>query len=133
MTQEIKQRKLFVGSCVALLVGGMVFAVLSAIMNPLKQQFLLTNAQAGWIGGAGLWGFPISILIFGPLCSVLGIKFLLRLAFSVHIIGALLMIFATNFWMLFFGALTIAFGNGLVEGACNPLVATLFLTRKQRS
>ncbi len=130
MNQEIKPTKLFVGSCVALIATAMTFAVLSAIMNPLKQQFLLTNEQAGWIGGAGLWGFPISILIFGPLCSVLGIRFLLRLAFVFFISGISLMIFAQNFWMLFFGALTIAFANGLVEGACNPLVATLYPDRK---
>ncbi len=130
MSQEIKPTKLFVGSCVALIATAMTFAVLSAIMNPLKQQFLLTNEQAGWIGGAGLWGFPISILIFGPLCSVLGIRFLLRLAFVFFISGISLMIFAQNFWMLFFGALTIAFANGLVEGACNPLVATLYPDRK---
>lgn len=130
MNPAIKPKKLFVGSCTALLVGGMLFAILSAIMNPLKQQFLLTNLQVGWIGGAGLWGFPISILIFGPLCSVLGIRFLLRLSFTVHLLGAILMMSATNFWMLFFGALIIAFGNGLVEGACNPLVATLFPDQK---
>ncbi len=130
MSQEIKPTKLFVGSCVALIATAMTFAVLSAIMNPLKQQFLLTNEQAGWIGGAGLWGFPISILIFGPLCSVLGIRFLLRLAFVFFVSGISLMIFANGFWMLFFGALTIAFANGLVEGACNPLVATLYPDRK---
>ncbi len=130
MSQEIKPTKLFVGSCVALIATAMTFAVLSAIMNPLKQQFLLTNEQAGWIGGAGLWGFPISILIFGPLCSVLGIQFLLRLAFVFFVSGISLMIFANGFWMLFFGALTIAFANGLVEGACNPLVATLYPDRK---
>lgn len=130
MSQEIKPTKLFVGSCVALIATAMTFAVLSAIMNPLKQQFLLTNEQVGWIGGAGLWGFPISILIFGPLCSVLGIRFLLRLAFVFFVSGISLMIFANGFWMLFFGALTIAFANGLVEGACNPLVATLYPDRK---
>ncbi|MGC8844563.1 MAG: MFS transporter, partial [Candidatus Hydrogenedens sp.] len=130
MSQEIKPTKLFVGSCVALIATAMTFAVLSAIMNPLKQQFLLTNEQVGLIGGAGLWGFPISILIFGPLCSVLGIRFLLRLAFVFFVSGISLMIFATGFWMLFFGALTIAFANGLVEGACNPLVATLYPDRK---
>ncbi len=130
MSQEYKATKLFVGSCVALIATAMTFAVLSAIMNPLKQQFLLTNEQVGYIGGAGLWGFPISILIFGPLCSVLGIRFLLRLAFVFFISGISLMILAQNFWMLFFGALTIAFANGLVEGACNPLVATLYPDRK---
>lgn len=126
----IKPGKLFAGSCTALIATAMTFAVLSAIMDPLKEQFILTNQQVGFIGGAGLWGFPLSILIFGPLCSVLGMRFLLRMAFVFFFIGVSVMIFATGFWMLFFGALTIAFANGLVEGACNPLVATLYPDRK---
>lgn len=127
---DIKPGKLFAGSCTALVATAMTFAVLSSIMNPLKEQFLLTNEQVGWIGGAALWGFPISILIFGPLCSVLGMRFLLRLAFVFFVAGVSVMIFAGGFWMLFIGALTIAFANGLVEGACNPLVATIFPDRK---
>jgi fucose permease len=108
----------------------MTFAVTSSIMTQLKEQFLLTNEQVGYIGGATLWGFPISILIFGPLCSVLGMRFLLRLAFFCFVGGVAIMVSAKDFWMLLAGALTIAFANGLVEGACNPLVATLFPDRK---
>jgi len=126
----IKREKLFAGSCTALIATAMTFAVLGAIMNPLKEQFLLNNEQVGIIKGAGLWGFPISIMIFGPLCSVLGMRFLLRLALAFFVIGVGTMVFATGFWMLFIGALTIAFANGLVEGACNPLVATLYPDRK---
>jgi fucose permease len=40
------------------------------------------------------------------------------------------MILAGGFTMLFIGALTLAMGNGLVEAACNPLVATIFPDRK---
>ena len=126
----IKPDKLFLGSCTALIATAMTFAVTSSIMTPLKEQFLLTNQQVGYIGGAALWGFPLSILIFGPLCSVLGFRFLLRLAFLSFVIGVGVMVFAKGFWMLFFGALTIAFANGLVEGACNPLVATIYPNRK---
>lgn len=126
----VKPGKLFAGSCIALIATAMTFAVLSSIINPLKEQFLLTNQNVGWIAGAGLAGFPISIIIFGPLCSVLGMRFLLRLAFVFFAAGISLMVFASGFWMLFFGALTIAFANGLVEGACNPLVATLYPDRK---
>ena len=126
----IKPNKLFVGSCTALIATAMTFAVFSAIMNPLKQQFLLTNEQVGYIGGAALWGFPISILILGPLCSVLGMRLLLGLAFCCFTLGVGMTILANGFWMLFLGALTIAFANGLVEGVCNPLVATIFPDRK---
>ena len=126
----IKPGKLFAGSCTALIATAMTFAVFSDIMNPLKQQFVLTNEQVGYIGGAALWGFPISILLLGPLCSVLGMRFLLGLAFCCFTVGVGMTILANGFWMLFAGALTIAFANGLVEGVCNPLVATIFPDRK---
>jgi len=127
---DINREKLFVGSCISLIASAMTFAVLSSIMDPLKKEFLLNNAQVGLIGGAALWGFPISILIFGPLCSVLGMRFLLRLAYVFFILGVGVMVLAQGFWMLFLGALAIAFANGLVEGACNPLVATIYPDHK---
>ncbi|HOE66027.1 MAG TPA: MFS transporter [Candidatus Hydrogenedentes bacterium] len=126
----INADRLFKGSCLALIATAVNFAVMGAIMGPLKEQFILTNEQVGWIGGAGLWGFTLSILIFGPLCDALGMRFLLWLAFVCHFAGVLIMIFATGFTMLLVGQLTIAMGNGLVEAACNPLIATIYPTRK---
>jgi fucose permease len=87
---------------------------------------VLTNEDVGWIGGAALWGFAVSQLIFAPLCDTLGMRFLLRLAFIGHLLGTAIMIFAGGFWMLFVGALVIALANGLVEAAANPLVAALY-------
>jgi Major Facilitator Superfamily len=55
---------------------------------------------------------------------------LLRMSFVGHLAGTLIMIFATGFSTLFMGALVIAMGNGLVEAACNPLVASLFPDNK---
>ena len=57
-------------------------------------------------------------------------RLLMRLAMLCHAAGVFIMIMATGFWMLFFGALTILLGNGLVEAACNPLVATLYPEEK---
>ena len=51
---------------------------------------------------------------------------LLRFSFVGHLLGSLTMIFATGFSTLFAGALIIAMANGLVEAACNPLVAALY-------
>lgn len=127
---DVKPGKLFAGSCISLIATAMTFAVLSSITNSLKEVFLLTNEQVGMITGAGLWGFPLSILIFGSLCSTLGMRFLLRLCYIFFIAGVGMMIMANGFWMLLFGALTIAFANGLVEGACNPLVASIYPDRK---
>ena len=125
-TNSTDARRLFIGACFALIATSVAFATVGAVMLALKREFVLSNQQVGWIGGAALWGFAVSQLIFAPLCDTLGMRFLVRLAWVGHLIGTLVMIFATGFWLLFGGALIIAMGNGLVEAACNPLVATLY-------
>ncbi len=127
---NINRSRLFLGSNFALISTSVTFAIIGAIMGPLKEIFVLTNAEVGWIGGAALWGFSITIFIFGPLCDVLGMKLLFRLAFLGHLAGVLIMIFANGFTFLFIGALVLAMGNGLVEAAANPLVATLYPENK---
>ncbi len=127
---EIHRKRLFVGSCLALVATSVAFATVGAVMLALKREFVLTNLQVGWIGGAALWGFAVSQLAFSPLCDTLGMRFLLRLAFVGHVAGTVVMIVASGFWMLFGGALVIAMANGLVEAACNPLVATLYPEQK---
>jgi len=110
----------------ALIATSTAFAAVGASMLAIKNQFVLTNAQVGWIGGAALWGFTVSMVVFGPFVDVLGMRNLLRLAFVAHLAGTLIMIFAGGFTSLFLGALVIAMGNGLVEAACNPLVAAIY-------
>jgi len=129
-TSSTDARRLFIGACFALIATSVAFATVGAVMLALKREFILTNQQVGWIGGAALWGFAVSQLIFAPLCDTLGMRSLVRLAWVSHLVGALVMIFATGFWLLFGGALIIAMANGLVEAACNPLVATLFPDNK---
>ncbi len=128
----MNKERLFVGSCFALIATSVCFGVVGAIMGALKEQFVLSNEQVGWIGGAALWGFTVSIFVLGPLCDVLGMRNLLRFAVFCHAAGTLLMIFATGYWMLFFGALILALGNGTVEAACNPLVATIYSDQKTK-
>jgi len=127
---NVKAGRLFVGSCLSLIATSVAFAVIGDIMGTLKNAFVLTNAQVGMIGGAALWGFTVSMIALGPLCDALGMKRLLAFAFVCHLAGPLLMIFATGFGMLFTGALVLALGNGTVEAACNPLVATLYPDKK---
>lgn len=129
-SDPIHPAKLFTASCFALLATSICFGVIGAVMGPLKEAFLLTNQQVGQIGGAALYGFAISIVVLGPLCDTLGMKNLFRFAFLCHVVGTLTMIFATGFWMLYLGALILALGNGAVEAAGNPLVATLYPDRK---
>jgi MFS family permease len=124
--QGIHRQRLFFASCCALAVSAVAFAVVGDILGTLKEQFVLSNLEVGYIAGAAVWGFSMSILLLGPLCDVLGMSFLLRCAMVCHFGGVLLMVFAGGFWQLFAGAWIISLGNGLVEAVCNPLVATLY-------
>jgi MFS family permease len=126
----VNSPRLFLGSCVALIATSVAFATVGAVMLALKRDFVLTNEEVGWIGGAALWGFAVSQLIFAPLADSLGMRALLRFAFVGHLVGSITMIVATGFTTLFVGALVIAMANGLVEAACNPLVAALYPSNK---
>ena len=127
---KVDSSRLFFGSCVALIATSVAFATVGAIMLSLKREFVLTNEEVGWIGGAALWGFAVSQLVFAPLADSIGMRALLRMSFLGHLLGSLTIILATGFWTLFGGALIIAMANGLVEAACNPLVAALFPDNK---
>ena len=128
--QNVNADRLFLGSCVALVATSVAFATVGAVMLALKREFVLTNEEVGWIGGAALWGFAVSQLAFAPLADSFGMKSLLRFSFLGHLLGSLTMIFAIGYTTLFVGALIIAMANGLVEAACNPLVASLYPDNK---
>ena len=122
--------RLFTGSCAAIAALAFSFAAMSGVMYALKGEFLLTNAQVGLIGGAGLWGMAISQVGFSSLCDIVGMRNLLRAAFVGHVAGVVLFVTAQGFGGLFAGALVMAIANGVVEAVCNPLVATLYPDRK---
>ncbi|MBL1218404.1 MAG: MFS transporter [Planctomycetes bacterium] len=131
----MNHKRLFIGSCFSLISTSVAFAVIGDVMGPLKDQFVLSNEQIGYVGGAALWGFTISIFVLGPLVDALGMRNLMRFAMICHVAGPLIMIFSRGeaaFYMLFGGALVLAMGNGTVEAVCNPLVATLYPDQKTR-
>ena len=138
-THEVHRSRLFFGICLALIPTGASFALVSNILVPLKQQFILTNYQVGLIGGAALWGMAISLLVMGPLLEAFGLKNGARLAFAGHVTGITLMISAaaragdpSAFWLLMIGAATLAAGNGMIEVTGNPLVAALYPDQKTK-
>ena len=104
----------------------MSFAIRGDIMGDFEPIFPLNKTNVGWIAGAAFWGFGLSIFIGGPLCDVLGMGTIMRLAAAGHIGGTLLTIFAPNFPVLFLATVIIGIANGLVEAAINPLVATIY-------
>ena len=122
--------RLFAASCIALIATAMTFAIRGDIIGDLGKEFTLSKEQLGSAAGAWAYGFAISIFIGGQLVDALGMGRILALAFLAHVAGIVTTIFAGGFWMLFLATLAVGLGNGLIEAAVNPLIATIYPDRK---
>ncbi|MGV3516510.1 MFS transporter [Luteitalea sp.] len=122
----MNQRRLFIASCVSLIATAMSFAIRGDILGQVQVDLSLTDVQTGWVATAAFWGFGLSILFGGPLCDLLGMGTIMRLAAAGHIVGALLTVFSTNFTTFFLSTVVVGVANGFVEAAINPLIATIY-------
>ncbi|MDZ7691162.1 MAG: MFS transporter [Balneolaceae bacterium] len=136
-SNEINRDRLFWGICIALLPTAFSFVLVSNILNQLKTEFILTNAQVGYIGGAALWGMAVSLLTIGPFLEKIGFRKSAIGAFICHLAGVTLFLAAfpfagdpSAFWILFMGAIGFGAGNGLIEVTGNPMVAALYPDNK---
>ena len=108
----------------------MAFSIRVDILSALGLEFDLSHEQQGRIFMAHIWGFPIAILLVGPLCDLLGMGRLLGLASIAHIAGVVMTIFSPNYGVLLMSTLLIGLANGTVEAVINPLAATMYSDQK---
>ena len=131
--EQKDRNRLFIASCLALIVTAMTFAIrarLETVFGPDGAG--LTLEQIGIAFGPAFWGFTLAMVIGGPLVDALGMKRIVWGAFATHAIGIVVTLFATDFWTLFLGTLAIGIGNGFVEAALNPLVASVYKDNKTK-
>src|SRR4051794_33000313 len=105
MPASIQRNKLFVASCMALLVTSLSFGIRAGLLDTWKHSFGLSQEDAGIITSTAFWGFPLAIIIGGFIVDIIGMKKLLVGAGIFHLAGILLTVFATGFWTLFFSTL----------------------------
>jgi len=130
MQANLDRNKLFVASCLALLVTSLSFGIRAGILNRLGVEFELSAAQLGTIAATAFWGFPLAVIIGGMVVDIIGMKRLLIVAFLFHLAGIVLTVTAGGYWSLFISTLFVGIANGTVEAACNPLVATIYADNK---
>ncbi|MDH7482339.1 MAG: MFS transporter [Armatimonadota bacterium] len=118
--------ELFAASCIALVVSAIAFGIRGDTLGDFMKQFNATPDAIGWAIVGAFWGFTIAIALSGIVCDWLGMKTLLVFAWILHMAGISGTVFANSIQMLAIGTLLIGFGNGFIEGAVNPLVATLY-------
>ena len=130
MQKLIETNKLFVASCLSLLVTSLSFGIRAGILTDQAVKFHLNASELGTVAATAFWGFPLAIIIGGFVVDIIGMKKLLLFAFIFHLLGIILTIFANGYWTLFASTLLIGIANGTVEATCNPLVASLYTTNK---
>ncbi len=129
----IKKNRLFIASCMALLVTAMTFAIrarLESVFGPGGVG--LTLEQIGYAFGPAFWGFTTAMIIGGPLVDTLGIKKITWIAFITHAIGITWTILATDLTSLFLATTFVGIGNGMVEAALNPMIASMYSEKKTK-
>lgn len=124
---EINKKRLFLASCISLVVTSMTFAIRAGILTQLGTNFGLTDTQLGFVNSMAFLGFPLATIFGGLVYNTLGPRKLMIIAFVSHLLGLGLTIFAGDFWTLIISTFFIGFANGTVEASCNPMIADMFV------
>ncbi|TWO33357.1 MFS transporter [Seonamhaeicola sediminis] len=130
---KINKNRLFLGSCLALITTAMTFAIRARLETVFGPEGVgLTMEQIGYAFAPAFFGFTIAMIIGGPLVDLLGIKKITWMAFITHAIGIVLTLLADSMTSLFVATLFIGIGNGFVEAALNPMVASMYPDEKTK-
>ena len=131
--ENVNKNRLFIASCVALLVTAMTFAIRARLETVFGPEGVgLTLEQIGWAFTPAFWGFTLAMIIGGPLVDSLGIKKITWIAFITHAIGITWTILAKDQTSLFTATLFVGIGNGMVEAALNPMIASMYTENKTK-
>jgi DHA2 family metal-tetracycline-proton antiporter-like MFS transporter len=117
---------LFITCFAALVATAFCFVLRAFVIDDWGHEFNLSATQKGELLGVGLWPFSISIVLLSLLIDRVGFRAVLWFAVFCHVIGTMVMLTATGYWPLYVGTFILALGNGAVEAAVNPLIATAY-------
>jgi len=131
--EQINKQRLFLGSCIALAVTAMTFAIRARLETVFGPEGIgLTLEQIGYAFTPAFWGFTLAMIIGGPLVDSLGIKKITWVAFVMHAIGIIWTLTASSMSSLFIATLFVGIGNGMVEAALNPMIASMYKENKTK-
>src|SRR5262245_58753825 len=105
---SMNQRRLFIASCLSLVVTAMIFALrgnvedlvladgaISGFVDPSQPK-----ADYAWLSTMAFFGFAGAILVTSPMLDLLGMRNLLYLAFALHILGVIGFIAAPSYLIM---------------------------------
>jgi MFS family permease len=130
--ENVNQKRLFIASCLALLVTAITFAIRAKIEGVFYDDYGLSREQIGYAFGPAFWGFALAMFAGGFFIDIVKTRTVVWMAFGMHLVGIVLLLLARDMMSLFIANVFIGLGNGSVEAACNPLVAALYPDKKTK-
>ncbi|WP_445734400.1 MFS transporter [Mariniflexile sp.] len=131
--ENINKNRLFLASCLALITTAMTFAIRARLETVFGPEGVgLTLEQIGYAFTPAFFGFTLAMVFGGPLVDFIGIKKITWIAFITHAIGIVWTIMADSMTSLFLATLFVGIGNGMVEAALNPMIASMYTNEKTK-
>lgn len=130
--ETVNRKRLFIASCLALLVTSLTFAIRAEIEGVFNTEYGLTMEQVGYAFSPAFWGFAIAMFLGGFIIDIVKTKTIIWMAFGLQLIGIIVLLFSKDQSSLYIANVFVGLGNGCVEAACNPLVTSLYPNNKTK-
>jgi MFS family permease len=140
---------LFWGCFMALIATAFGFITRMLLLGRFQTDFAIDKVDIGSLGGAGVWPFAISIILFSLIIDKIGYRVAMIFSFVCYTIylvmasmaygsiqglegEALKLAQVKGYQLLYWGSIILGLGNGTVEAFINPVVATMFRKDKTK-
>lgn len=128
-TNDIKKmprRTILAACCGGMMTISFSLASLAMCLTSIGQEFKLDNEAKGLLGSAPFWGFPVAILLSGPLADRVGFRWLLVLGAICQSAGLAMVWASGGFWAAWTGAVILGLGCGVLDALLTPIVCKAY-------
>lgn len=130
MSAKVSTSRLIPAVILAILVYGMIAAMLGTLLPQLAQRFALTKADQGMVALAQALGLIVASVSVGPLVDNKGKKFGLVLGLGMIALSLFALPNSTGFEMLAGLMFLLGLGGGIIVTAANALVSDISEERR---
>ncbi len=128
MSGTYNRRLVFWSACLGMLIFGIGFITLGAILPDLRLRHSLSAVEAGTLFSVLPIGTIAGSLLFGPVCDRYGYRVLLSTSALLMFAGFEGLALTHTGWILIVAVFLIGIGGGAINGATNAVVADISIT-----
>ena len=116
--------------CIGMTTLSLLSAGPSACLTAIARDLVLDEAQKGVLLSALFWGFPIAVVISGPLADRFGFRWLLVVGAVLQSVGLYSIASADGLAAAVVGAVILGVGSGATDALLTPVVCVVYPERR---